>query len=76
MLDIIGAGSQKRVGGDWGETWRNSPEFAAVKEEVARLNAEAQAKPREGEQTKGTEYATSFWFQLKTVLHRSECPAV
>lgn len=71
MLDIIGAGSQKRVGGDWGEKWRNSPEFAAVKEEVARLDAEAQAKPRQENEVKGTEYATSFMFQLKTVLHRT-----
>lgn len=73
VLEVIGAGSRKRIGGDWGETWRNSPELAAVKEEVHRLNAEAQAKPATSEKTAtGTEYATTFWFQLKTVLNRSE----
>lgn len=32
MLEAIGAGSSKRMGGgDWGEKWRASEEFAIVK---------------------------------------------
>lgn len=47
MQDIIGAGSRKRVGGDWGEKWRNSPEFQDVKETVRQLNEEAMANQHE-----------------------------
>jgi ATP-binding cassette subfamily G (WHITE) protein 2 (SNQ2) len=47
MLDAIGAGSQKRVGGDWGEKWRNSPELQEIKETVRQLNAEAQGNTHE-----------------------------
>lgn len=43
MLDVIGAGSKKRVGGDWGEKWRNSDDFKEVKETVRQLNEEAVA---------------------------------
>lgn len=71
MLEAIGAGSRKRVGGDWGEKWRNSPEFAEVKKEVARLVAEGEEKNRGKTQEKGSEYATSTWFQFKTVLQRT-----
>lgn len=70
MLEAIGAGSRKRIGSDWGEKWRNSPEFAEVKREIQELKAEALAKPIE-EKSNRTEYATSFLFQLKTVLHRT-----
>jgi len=70
MLDIIGAGSRKRVGGDWHQKWLNSPEFTKVKEEIAQLKADALAVPVE-ENIRNTEYATSFWFQFKTVLHRT-----
>ncbi|OCF78442.1 ATP-binding cassette transporter [Kwoniella mangroviensis CBS 8886] len=70
MLEAIGAGSRKRIGGDWGEKWRNSPEFQTVKEEIQQLKADALAKPVE-EHGKHTEYATSFMFQLKTMLNRT-----
>ncbi|OCF43306.1 ATP-binding cassette transporter [Kwoniella heveanensis CBS 569] len=71
MLEAIGAGSRKRMGGgDWGEKWRNSPEFAKVKEEIQELKAHALASGGE-DKTVHTEYATSFMFQLKTMLHRT-----
>jgi hypothetical protein len=47
MLEAIGAGSQKRIGGDWGEKWRNSPELQEVKETVRQLNEEALANNHE-----------------------------
>lgn len=43
MLEAIGAGSRKRIGGDWGEKWRNSPELKDVKETVRTLNEDALA---------------------------------
>lgn len=55
MLEAIGAGSRKRIGSDWGEKWRNSPEFAEVKREIQELKAEALAKPIE-EKSNRTEY--------------------
>lgn len=55
MLEAIGAGSRKRIGSDWGEKWRNSPEFAEVKREIQELKAEALAKPVE-EKSNRTEY--------------------
>lgn len=70
MLEAIGAGSRKRIGGDWHEKWKNSPEFKATKEEVHRLKAEALAKPVE-ETGKRSEYSQSFFGQLKLVLQRT-----
>ncbi|GFZ48255.1 hypothetical protein JCM24511_06003 [Saitozyma sp. JCM 24511] len=70
MLEAIGAGSRRRIGGDWGEKWRNSPEFGDVKEEIRKLKEEALANPEE-QTGKRREYATSFLFQFKTVLERT-----
>ncbi|CAK9786637.1 ATP-binding cassette transporter [Cutaneotrichosporon oleaginosum] len=70
MLEAIGAGSRKRIGGDWHEKWKASPEFARVKEEIKELNAAALAKPITDD-GKPREYATSFMFQFKTVLRRT-----
>lgn len=72
QLEAIGAGSRKRMGGgDWHQKWLNSPEFAKVKEEITQLKESALANPLP-DTGKPREYATSFMFQLKTVLHRSE----
>ncbi|KAL7421564.1 ATP-binding cassette transporter snq2 [Cryptotrichosporon argae] len=70
MLEAIGAGSRKRIGGDWHEKWKASPEFAATKEEIAKLKADAIAAPTDDDR-KTTEYATTFMFQLRTVLSRT-----
>ena len=71
MLEAIGAGSRKRMGGgDWHEKWLNSDEFARTKEQITELKAQATAHPLE-ENGKATEYATSTWFQFTTVLKRT-----
>jgi ABC-type multidrug transport system permease subunit len=70
MLEAIGAGSRKRIGGDWHEKWKASPEFAQVKAEIAQLKADALATPV-ADEGKPQEYATSFLFQFKTVLQRT-----
>ena len=72
MLEAIGAGSRKRVGGDWYEKWKNSPELVQVKQEIEQLKANAISQPGEETANRG-EYATSFLFQFRTVLHRSTC---
>ena len=70
MLEAIGAGSRKRIGGDWYEKWKNSPEFAEVKKEIEVLKKNAMDVPVDQE-AKHTQYATSFWYQLKTVQNRT-----
>jgi ATP-binding cassette subfamily G (WHITE) protein 2 (SNQ2) len=58
-------------GGDWHEKWKNSPEFKAVLEEIHTLRDDALATSVD-ETGKRREYATSFMFQFRTVLRRSE----
>lgn len=71
MLEAIGAGSRKRMGGgDWHEKWLNSPEFAHTKEEITELNAVAIQQPDEKTPHQLRAYSTSFWFQFKTILKR------
>ncbi|KAL7416336.1 putative ATP-binding cassette transporter [Mrakia frigida] len=72
MLEAIGAGSAKRMGGgDWGEKWRNSPELAEIKKDIAALDAEALSKPEEVDPEASREYSTPFLFQLKTIVART-----
>ena len=71
MLEAIGAGSRKRMGGgDWHEKWRQSPEFEQIKREIEVLKSEAVAKPEDQSAIRGA-YATSFMSQFRTVLKRS-----
>jgi ATP-binding cassette subfamily G (WHITE) protein 2 (SNQ2) len=72
MLEVIGAGSRKRVGNeDWADKWAKSDERAAVKAEIKKLNEEAIARNEEIPEDLRKEYSTSFMFQLKTILHRT-----
>lgn len=71
MLEAIGAGSRKRMGGgDWHEKWLNSPEFAETKNEITQLNAVAMETPDDKTPDQLREYSTSFWFQFKMILRR------
>ena len=71
MLEAIGAGSRRRMGGgDWHQKWINSPEYKQGLEEIEVLKQEALARPVE-EHRKQTEYATSFGYQFKVVLART-----
>ncbi|KAL7416554.1 putative ATP-binding cassette transporter [Mrakia frigida] len=72
MLEAIGAGSAKRMGGgDWGEKWRNSPELAEIKKEIVALNEEALSKPEEVDPEATREYSTPFMFQMKIIVKRT-----
>ena len=71
MLEAIGAGSRRRMGGgDWHKKWINSPEYKQSLDEIHHLKEQALAVPVE-EHTKRSEYATTFMFQLKVVLART-----
>jgi len=66
MLDVIGAGSRKRVGNeDWADKWNRSEERATVLREIEELNKEAIARNEEIPDNLRKEYSTSFMFQLK-----------
>lgn len=70
MLEAIGAGSSKRMGGgDWHEKWKASEEFATVKREIIELKQEALAKPDDTDPESAKEYATPIAFQLKTIVY-------
>lgn len=70
MLEAIGAGSSKRMGGgDWHEKWKASEEFATVKREIIELKEQALAQPDDTDAESAKEYATPFAFQLKTIVY-------
>jgi ATP-binding cassette subfamily G (WHITE) protein 2 (SNQ2) len=74
MLDAIGAGQTPRIGSrDWGDIWRTSPELAVIKEDISRIKAERIVANKEKEVTReqNKEYATPLWFQIKTVVRRT-----
>lgn len=70
MLSAIGAarGSSTKI--DWHQTWRSSPEFQVVHEELDRLKAAA----GQGDKETGVvhhEFAASTMTQFRTVMSRS-----
>ena len=70
MLDAIGAGSQKRVGSkDWAQVYLESQLFKDNLQIIEDIKKECLAQPVEKKEIK--EFATSFGFQLKTVLRRT-----
>jgi len=70
MLDAIGAGSQKRVGPKpWCEVYRESELFQQNLRTIEEIKKECLARPESTKEIR--EYATSFGFQVKTVLHRT-----
>ncbi|KAG8704963.1 hypothetical protein FRC08_001922 [Ceratobasidium sp. 394] len=72
VLEAIGAGSRERIGPtDWAELWRQSKEFARVKQEIAHIKEEAAKHPPEVDPKANEEYATPFMHQLKVVSERT-----
>ena len=72
MLDAIGAGIAPRMGDkDWGEIWRDSPEFEKVKEDIIEMK-DVRRKSVGGAALVGEkEYATPLWHQIKIVSKRT-----
>ncbi|EGO05281.1 hypothetical protein SERLA73DRAFT_157866 [Serpula lacrymans var. lacrymans S7.3] len=71
MLEAIGAGITPRVGPrDWNDIWLDSPEYKTVRDEITTIKQHALSIPLPPN-TKHSTYATSFLFQLKTVVKRN-----
>ncbi|KAI9613839.1 hypothetical protein H4Q26_009689 [Puccinia striiformis f. sp. tritici PST-130] len=74
MLEAIGGGAQRQMGGDkdWADRWLESEEHQENKREILLLNKTSSdhddATPAD---SAPTQYAQTFIFQLKTVLARS-----
>lgn len=70
MLEIIGAGSSRRVGRrDWADVYRDSDLYQRNLRRIDELNG--QQAPGTGEGSVAREYATPFWTQLKHTLIRA-----
>ncbi|KAI9569434.1 pleiotropic drug resistance ABC transporter [Boletus coccyginus] len=71
MLEAIGAGLTPRVGPrDWKDVWLHSPEYQRARAEINEIKAQGLAVPAtETSQTRS--YATSFLYQLRTVIKRN-----
>ncbi|KAL5426170.1 hypothetical protein PMIN04_002068 [Paraphaeosphaeria minitans] len=71
MLDAIGAGSTPRIGKhDWADVWRDSAEFAQVKEDISRMKETRSAEVVAAAHVEQKEYATPLWHQIKKVNKR------
>ncbi|KAK7188983.1 uncharacterized protein CC84DRAFT_1147497 [Paraphaeosphaeria sporulosa] len=71
MLDAIGAGSTPRIGKhDWADVWRDSAEFAQVKEDIVRMKEARSAEVVAAAHVEQKEYATPLWHQIKKVNKR------
>ncbi|KAH6984470.1 ATP-binding cassette transporter [Ilyonectria sp. MPI-CAGE-AT-0026] len=73
MLEAIGAipGSKSDI--DWQKSWRTSPEYRLVQDELARLKSEGAARPSFDEKLDPAsydEFATPLWYQFRVVAQR------
>ena len=70
MLDVIGAapGSQNTI--DWPQVWRESPEKARIKLQLAEMKNELSSKPVNDTPDSLKEYAASFTGQFYVVTKR------
>ncbi|KAF2704437.1 putative multidrug resistance ABC transporter [Pleomassaria siparia CBS 279.74] len=79
MLEVIGAAPGSHTHIDWHETWRKSPEYAAVQEELARLKYERSQQvnlqrtvsgQKREDKASYREFAAPFSLQLREVMLR------
>ncbi|GAB1316185.1 Multidrug resistance protein [Madurella fahalii] len=71
MLEVIGAAPGSTSDIDWPKTWRESPEYAAVQDELQSLKANAkESNPVSDDAGSYREFAAPFWQQLLQVTHR------
>ena len=70
MLEVIGAAPGSSTEVDWPQAWRDSPESAAVQEELRRLaNRSSEQQPDDHDPS--DEFAASFFTQLHYVTSRA-----
>lgn len=72
MLEVIGAAPGSHTEIDWHQTWRESPEYAAVQTELQRLKAEgsSNAVSRTDDPESYREFAAPFGEQLRIATMR------
>ncbi|RFN50742.1 atpase [Fusarium flagelliforme] len=72
MLEVIGAAPGSHTEIDWHQTWRDSPEYAAVQTELQRLKAEGSSNAVSHTQDPESyrEFAAPFGEQLKIATMR------
>ncbi|KAG7286404.1 ZEB2-regulated ABC transporter 1 [Staphylotrichum longicolle] len=71
MLEVIGAAPGSHSDVDWHNAWRESPEYAAVQDELHRLKRDVkESNPITDDPGSYREFAASFWQQLFEVTHR------
>lgn len=72
MLEVIGAAPGSKSDKDWAEVWKSSAERAAVRDELATMEAELQLKERSDENaSEWTEFAMPLWYQFIVIVHRN-----
>ncbi|KAI5861149.1 ATP-binding cassette transporter [Durotheca rogersii] len=73
MLEAIGAAPGSFSETDWHQTWRSSPEYQAVQEELARLREKGDGRPSVDEKQDPAsyrEFAAPLWEQFIVVTQR------
>lgn len=71
MLQVIGAAPGSHTDIDWPQTWRSSPEYAAVHSELDKIKAErSQIEQPETDKSSYREFAAPFYEQLWEVQRR------
>lgn len=68
MLEAIGAGSSRQIGKtDWADLWLESPQFAAVKEEIQQIKNDALDVPDDLDPSLSKECACPFLSSVATL---------
>lgn len=68
IVEVIQGSSEQRV--DWVDVWNRSEERQRVITELEDLNSKSRADTEEESEENQLDYATSHWFQFRTVLKR------
>ncbi|KAK4494347.1 hypothetical protein PRZ48_014645 [Zasmidium cellare] len=71
MLATIGAAPGAHTEVDWPATWKSSPEYAQVQEELATLRALQHTKPATDDPSNYTEFAATFREQMLQATKRT-----
>jgi ATP-binding cassette, subfamily G (WHITE), member 2, SNQ2 len=73
MLDAVGAGTQKQLGGDkdWADRWADSEECAQMRRDIEEINRDALKHEEAHDPEADREYSAGFIQQLKTVSERT-----
>jgi ATP-binding cassette, subfamily G (WHITE), member 2, SNQ2 len=69
ILQVIGAGATATVDRDWHQVWKDSPEAQDVQRQIEAIHEEGRIRPAV-ETTLHSEFATSWPYQVITLIHR------